>query len=258
MDRLRKDTEIEIVSINHNVGITWENSGDKLVGHIKETLGSISQELSARAKISATDLTNHTEETDKDIEAVRQQVKEQMISEVPIWIKMVSEQVVGEQQGENLPETLKINQEIDNSNQALCSRTRQAVHVLRIIEVRSCNRYSGRVIIILYCECVCVCVRVCSREHVSVCARAHECVRVCASVRVLVYVCMCEWVCASECVWESESECAWVWVSVRECVWVCVSESVIECVWALVCECVRARVWEFVCVCEWVCVCVET
>lgn len=57
--------------------------------------------MSARAKILATDLSNHMEETAEDIEAARQQVKEQMSTEVAICIKMVSEQAVGQQLGDS-------------------------------------------------------------------------------------------------------------------------------------------------------------
>ena len=63
--------------------------------------------MSARAKVSATDLTNRMVETDKNNEAVRQQVKEQMSTEAPIRIKMVSEQVVGEQLGDSTAKDIK-------------------------------------------------------------------------------------------------------------------------------------------------------
>jgi len=46
-------------------------------------------------------------ETDKNNEAVRQQVKEQMSTEAPIRIKMVSEQVVGEQLGDSTAKDIK-------------------------------------------------------------------------------------------------------------------------------------------------------
>jgi gas vesicle protein len=89
----------------------------------------MSQELNARTTILATDLFNHIDKTDKDIEAIRLQVtqgKEQISTEVTNEIKTasdrVSSQILAERQ-KSQAEILKVNQEIDKLKNTLSTRT---------------------------------------------------------------------------------------------------------------------------------------
>jgi predicted secreted protein len=88
MDKLRKDTDIEIVSLNHYVEIVCEGLNDKLTGHITETdqrIDRVTKEIYAKSRILATDLTQHIKQTDSDIQVVRQdvaQVREQVTKDL--------------------------------------------------------------------------------------------------------------------------------------------------------------------------------
>jgi predicted Holliday junction resolvase-like endonuclease len=77
MDKLRKDTGIEIVSLNQNVETVRAGVSEQLTGHFTETdqrIDRVTQEVNAKTTILATDLTQHITQTGSDIQALRQEV----------------------------------------------------------------------------------------------------------------------------------------------------------------------------------------
>jgi hemerythrin len=84
MDKLRSDTGIEILSVSNSMECVCEELDDWLTGHIEVTdrrIDRITEELKSKTKVLEIDLSRHVENTDSDIQSLRQeliQVKQQI------------------------------------------------------------------------------------------------------------------------------------------------------------------------------------
>ena len=75
MDKQRSDTAIEILSAS-NIWKVCEKLDDRLTGHIEETdrhMDRITEERKAKTKVLEIDLGQHVENTDGDIQSLRQE-----------------------------------------------------------------------------------------------------------------------------------------------------------------------------------------
>ena len=124
MDKLRKDTAVEIVSVRQGMEGMCEKLENRLTGHIEETdqrINRITQELKVRTKGLAVDLSQQAENTDSEIQLVRQeweQVKEQINKDVSDKIADFSSQITAEKQ-EYQTKITKVHQEFDKLKEKL-------------------------------------------------------------------------------------------------------------------------------------------
>jgi predicted HNH restriction endonuclease len=118
MDKLRSDYAIEILSVSNSMESMCEKLYDRITGHIEETnrrVDIITEELKAKTKVLELDLGRHVENTDSDIQLLRQeliQVKKQINTNVFDKIAVCNSQIVAEKQ-EYQTKFMKVNQEID-------------------------------------------------------------------------------------------------------------------------------------------------
>jgi hypothetical protein len=124
MDKLRSDTAIEILSVSNSMEGVFEKLDDRLTGHTEETdkrLDRITEELKANTKVLQIDVGWHVENTDSDIQSLRDeliQMKEQINIDVSEKIAVCNSQVVAEKQ-EYHSKFLKVNQEVDKLKERL-------------------------------------------------------------------------------------------------------------------------------------------
>ena len=77
MDKLRSVTAIEILSVSNSMEGVCEKLDDRLTGHIEETdrrMDRITEDLKAKTKVLEIDLSRHVENTDGDIQSLRQEL----------------------------------------------------------------------------------------------------------------------------------------------------------------------------------------
>jgi ElaB/YqjD/DUF883 family membrane-anchored ribosome-binding protein len=109
MDKLRSDTAIEMLSVSNSMEGVCEKLDDRLTGRIEETdrrIDRISEELEAKTKVLEIILGQHVENTESDIESLRQeliQVKQQINKDVSDKISVCNSQIVAEQTGSYKP-----------------------------------------------------------------------------------------------------------------------------------------------------------
>jgi phosphoglycerate-specific signal transduction histidine kinase len=88
MDKLHSDTATEIISVSNSMEGMCEKLDNRLTGHTEETdsrIDRITEELKAKTKVLEIDVGRHAENTDGDIQSLRQeliQVKQQISTNV--------------------------------------------------------------------------------------------------------------------------------------------------------------------------------
>jgi hypothetical protein len=104
MDKLRSDTAIEILSVSNSMEGVCEKLDNRLTGHTEETdrrTDRITDELKAKTKVLEIDVGRHAENTDGDIQSLRQeliQVKQQISTNVSDKTDACNSQIVAEKQ----------------------------------------------------------------------------------------------------------------------------------------------------------------
>jgi hypothetical protein len=76
-DKLRSDTAIEILSVSNIMEGVCEKLDDRLTGHIEETdrcIDRVTEELKAKTKVLEIGLSRQVENTDSDIQSLRQEL----------------------------------------------------------------------------------------------------------------------------------------------------------------------------------------
>jgi predicted nucleic acid-binding Zn-ribbon protein len=132
MNQLRKDTDLEVISLSHSVESVREKLDDKINEHMsvaQRQIERVSQKMNTRTHELAADLTKHFAQTNNDVVAVRQEMAEleQISSKVADWIKTVSDnvkecgnQILAEKES-NLLKIEKVNQETEIMKARLAS-----------------------------------------------------------------------------------------------------------------------------------------
>jgi len=134
MNQLRKDTDLEVTSLSHNVETVHEKLNDKMNEHMsvaQRQVERVSQEMNARTRDLASDLTDHIAQTNNDVVAVRQEMAElgeQISSKMTDGVKTVSDnlvecrnQILAEKES-SLLKFQKVDQEIQILKGKLASR----------------------------------------------------------------------------------------------------------------------------------------
>jgi hypothetical protein len=99
--QLRKDTDIEVISLSHNVDTVQQQLNDKMnekMGVAQKQIERVSQEINTRTRDLAADLSKHIAQTSNDVVAVRQEITElgeQVSGKVADGVKTVSDNVIG-------------------------------------------------------------------------------------------------------------------------------------------------------------------
>ena len=100
MNQLRKDTDLEVRSLGHNVETVREKLNDRMNDHMsmaQRQIERVSQEMNIRTRDLAADLTEHITQANTDVVAVRQEMAElgeQISSKVTEGGKTVSDNVI--------------------------------------------------------------------------------------------------------------------------------------------------------------------
>jgi hypothetical protein len=79
IDPLRKDTDIEVISLSHSVDTVREQIIDNMnekMGVAQKQIERVSQEMNTRTRDLAADLSKHIAHTSNDVGAVRQEIAE--------------------------------------------------------------------------------------------------------------------------------------------------------------------------------------
>ena len=132
MNQLRKDTDLQVISLSHNMETVHEKLNDRMNEHMSVAQSQIergSQEMNTRTGDLAA--AEHTTQTNKDVVAVRQEMAElveQITSKVTDGVRTASDnvlecknQIVTEKES-NLLKFQKVNQEIETLKARLASR----------------------------------------------------------------------------------------------------------------------------------------
>jgi len=70
MNRLRKDTDLEVISLSHSVDTVREKLHDRLNEHMsvaQRQIERVSQEMNTKTRDLAVDLTEHIKQTNTDV-----------------------------------------------------------------------------------------------------------------------------------------------------------------------------------------------
>lgn len=124
IDKLRSDTTIEILSVSHSVEGACDKLEDRLTKHIEETgrrIDRVTEELKAKTKVLEMGCSRQTENTDSEIQSLRQeliQTREQHDADMSAKISVCNSQILAEKQ-DSQASFLKVNQEIDKLKERL-------------------------------------------------------------------------------------------------------------------------------------------
>jgi ABC-type phosphate transport system auxiliary subunit len=100
MGQLRKDRDMEVVSLSHSVDTICEQLNDRMseqIGVAQKQIERVSQEMNTRTLDLAADLSKHITQTNNDAVAVRQEMAElgeQISPKVTDRVKTVPDNVI--------------------------------------------------------------------------------------------------------------------------------------------------------------------